>query len=1090
VPSSLSRLFPIRLAVVVMAGLVAAGLLSSSATAATATGQLSGVVRDHLDETAISGASVLVRDPATGSVVAQTKTSPSGAYSAAVAPGTYDLEVAGGSSQRPYLATARGVDVGSTPDLDFSILRPATFKGTVRDGNGHPLSGIQLALSNVTNNYEPGGSAFSRPDGTFAIAVPAATYNLYISKSYGPSNTLFAAAASPDLSSDRTQDVTFPIGTVEADVHDQQGQPVAGAPVVLAIPNSCSQGCPADFSAFPGAHTTLALNMRGVTDINGRATLPVLPGHDLVLSASNPGTSDLGGPRRQSITVPSASPLDLVLPPTVNLTGTLADGDGTPLPGTITLENDEYQSAPAETGEDGAFTVAAPPGQYRLHVAADVGTESVQDGMANWDSVDGAFVTIADFVLPGDRTQDLRLPTAGFTATVIDAGGQPTWATTADVCSGGTATNCSADSLDTTGTAPVQLFPGGQGTGVLRNNSPAAFQNTLSYKIFPGAPPPTVTLQQNFVQQTVKVDPGVTSVTVQLPPTAQIVGTIGDARGPFLDSQGPSGDAYVAIDTISFDHGEAGLTNGHYTLQAPYGQHTINVADTDGYDENDQPTATLPAYWSITANYDVAGPATLNFVVPDTTAGDVMFVDTAGHPRLGDMAFSGTTVDANILLGSGLAGHGWIGTDVGSPGADGWLQIPLFGRSDLGGWLYDGDESHTHFRLSPGEHLIVATAERVPTANPGDPTGLGAAPPGPYSDASTISWNPPVDDGGGPIRSYTVSVSDSATAKSVTVDATQTTTSFEGLPGGATYTVTVTATNDHGTGPAATIALTIPPATPTTTPTSTPTTTTTTGPAAGPTNTPATGKPSGSGYWALGSDGHVYNFGDAPALGNAAADAVDLEPTPTGKGYWILNRDGTVQAFGDAIPLGNIDMSKLAKGEEPASLSATPAGQGYWVFTNRGRVLTFGDAAFLGDMSGTKLNGPVLGSVATPTGKGYYMVASDGGIFAFGDATFAGSMGGKKLNAPVQSLVPDGDGHGYWLVAADGGIFAFDASFRGSMGGTKLNKAVVGMVRYGDGYLMVGSDGGIFNFSSSPFAGSLGDKPPASPVVAVAALPL
>jgi ribosomal protein L24E len=119
-------------------------------------------------------------------------------------------------------------------------------------------------------------------------------------------------------------------------------------------------------------------------------------------------------------------------------------------------------------------------------------------------------------------------------------------------------------------------------------------------------------------------------------------------------------------------------------------------------------------------------------------------------------------------------------------------------------------------------------------------------------------------------------------------------------------------------------------------------------------------------------------------------------------------------------------------------------------------------------MRQTRLNGPVLGSVASPTGKGYYMVASDGGIFAFGDAAFAGSMGGTKLNAAVQSLVPDADGKGYWLVASDGGIFAFDAPFRGSMGATRLNKPVVGMVRFGDGYLMVGADGGIFNFSSAP----------------------
>ena len=35
---------------------------------------------------------------------------------------------------------------------------------------------------------------------------------------------------------------------------------------------------------------------------------------------------------------------------------------------------------------------------------------------------------------------------------------------------------------------------------------------------------------------------------------------------------------------------------------------------------------------------------------------------------------------------------------------------------------------------------------------------------------------------------------------------------------------------------------------------------------------------------------------------------------------------------------------------------------------------------------------------------------------------------------------------------------------------------------------MVGSDGGIFDFSSRPFYGSLGGTPPASPIVSVAVL--
>ena len=57
------------------------------------------------------------------------------------------------------------------------------------------------------------------------------------------------------------------------------------------------------------------------------------------------------------------------------------------------------------------------------------------------------------------------------------------------------------------------------------------------------------------------------------------------------------------------------------------------------------------------------------------------------------------------------------------------------------------------------------------------------------------------------------------------------------------------------------------------------------------------------------------------------------------------------------------------------------------------------------------------------------------------------------------------------------------------MGGARLNQPVTGMVPFGNGYLMVGEDGGIFNFSDRPFHGSLGDTPPADPITSVAALP-
>jgi hypothetical protein len=56
------------------------------------------------------------------------------------------------------------------------------------------------------------------------------------------------------------------------------------------------------------------------------------------------------------------------------------------------------------------------------------------------------------------------------------------------------------------------------------------------------------------------------------------------------------------------------------------------------------------------------------------------------------------------------------------------------------------------------------------------------------------------------------------------------------------------------------------------------------------------------------------------------------------------------------------------------------------------------------------------------------------------------------------------------------------------MGGAKLNRPIVGMVSFGNGYLMVAADGGIFDFSTKPFLGSLGGSPPAIPIVSVAAV--
>jgi hypothetical protein len=81
---------------------------------------------------------------------------------------------------------------------------------------------------------------------------------------------------------------------------------------------------------------------------------------------------------------------------------------------------------------------------------------------------------------------------------------------------------------------------------------------------------------------------------------------------------------------------------------------------------------------------------------------------------------------------------------------------------------------------------------------------------------------------------------------------------------------------------------------------------------------------------------------------------------------------------------------------------------------------------------------------------------------------------------------------GYWSVASDGGIFNYgSALFHGSMGGQHLNAPMVGMAETPGpgGYWEVGSDGGIFSFGNATFHGSTGSLHLNAPIVGMAATP-
>jgi hypothetical protein len=239
-----------------------------------------------------------------------------------------------------------------------------------------------------------------------------------------------------------------------------------------------------------------------------------------------------------------------------------------------------------------------------------------------------------------------------------------------------------------------------------------------------------------------------------------------------------------------------------------------------------------------------------------------------------------------------------------------------------------------------------------------------------------------------------------------------------------------------------------------------------------------------TGYFMVGSDGHVYGFGNAPSFGGNVPFAVGMATIPDGTGVYVVDSAGHIFTLGRAHYHGGTPA--LQPGETITTMAIHPSGNGYWLFSNKGRVFPFGIATSHGDLAGKGLNGPIIAAVATPDGGGYYMVGSDGGIFTFGNAKFHGSEGGTRLNAPIVGIAPTIDNQGYWLVGGDGGVFTFgDAIYRGSTGGVRLNAPVRGMVGYGNGYLLVAADGGVFDFSTSPFLGSLGGQHIAAPIIGI-----
>ena len=238
---------------------------------------------------------------------------------------------------------------------------------------------------------------------------------------------------------------------------------------------------------------------------------------------------------------------------------------------------------------------------------------------------------------------------------------------------------------------------------------------------------------------------------------------------------------------------------GGYTENSGYvfnEQHPYLVAAPDPFTSGDP-------YTPWTRTYSVAGLSRWLARAADTNVGTLQRIEVSGNISVSGRIDRATVRLVGTAATRSVSGSRFVFVVNKGLEAEGWGPLP--NADGRGGHLLS-----TKFVLGESTALPPAIAPTTtPTTIPSiEPPGQPQAvmlTPGPRE--IVVTWQPPASSGGGPITGYLITWL-SSTGASGTIPTTETTRTLRNLANGATYTVSVAASNAGGSSRAVTVTAT------------------------------------------------------------------------------------------------------------------------------------------------------------------------------------------------------------------------------------------------------------------------------------------